>query len=691
MKRPAESYKVFPATVFLVLLVLGFAGQTFADTKPTFVYVANIVPSNPHHVQVFNVLNAIAICAGSQCASPISISASFQVDLTSNQVIGGSAFLTDSSDLKSSPVTLPFDHQGNFAPSAYEYLFFRSPGGTSSSSSVEIVFPFLAFPQNYTGGPLCTTSSAPLCPVVSGVQIGPNDMSAALSASNGTNPISAQVTSGSVPLEGGGPNSAYSGTVSGYAVDSTTGALSPVPGSPFAADLTPGAVAVTPSNKFVYVANNASNNISAYTVDGTTGALTEVSGSPFLAGQGPRSVAIDPSGKFVYVADDTSHNNISAYAIDATTGALTPVPGSPFDTAPTPTTPGWNASSVAVDPSGKFLYVPTQENYVLTYKIDSNTGALTVVSSSFYAAGAQPSTLAVDPSGKFVYVTGSHVVWAYTVDGTTGALTAVSGSPFGPIISYDLSLAIDPLGKFVYVTNADSGNIVAYTLNGTTGALTPIAGSPFASSNFPFSMAIDPSGKFAYVLVPYSHGSIAAYALDGSTGILAPVSGSPFALGTDPTALAITNASPTEPFETFQAKVEIDEDRKTSFRVGGFFTLGKTSNGIDPVSETVELQMGTFSATIPAGAFRKEGKHTFKFAGRINNVDLKMTIDQVDSDNHRDRKDHDKRKDHDGGNENLFTAEGRGDFPTKFVNPVTVGLTIGDYAGSTTVKADIDR
>jgi hypothetical protein len=207
------------------------------------------------------------------------------------------------------------------------------------------------------------------------------------------------------------------------------------------------------------------------------------------------------------------------------------------------------------------------------------------------------------------------------------------------------------------------------------------------------SMAVDPSGKFAYVADQGStdNGYVTAFAIDGTNGTLALIPGSPFAVGTEPIAFAITSASPTVPFETFQAKAEIDEDRKTSFRVGGFFTLGKTSNGIDPVSETVDLQVGTFSATIPAGAFRKEGKHTFKFAGRINNVDLRITIDQVDRDAHWDRKDHDKRKDHDEGNEYLFTAEGKGDFPTKFVNPVAVGLTIGNYVGSTTVKADIDR
>src|ERR1700737_4896149 len=47
---------------------------------------------------------------------------------------------------------------------------------------------------------------------------------------------------------------------------------------------------------FAYVANLYSNNVSAYTIDGTTGALTPVAGSPFATGSAPVSVTVDPTG-----------------------------------------------------------------------------------------------------------------------------------------------------------------------------------------------------------------------------------------------------------------------------------------------------------------------------------------------------------------------------------------------------------
>ncbi len=51
--------------------------------------------------------------------------------------------------------------------------------------------------------------------------------------------------------------------------------------------LSANAVAVDPTGKFAYVTNCVSGNVSAYTIDATSGALTPVAGSPFAAGDGP--------------------------------------------------------------------------------------------------------------------------------------------------------------------------------------------------------------------------------------------------------------------------------------------------------------------------------------------------------------------------------------------------------------------
>src|SRR5947209_18061859 len=56
--------------------------------------------------------------------------------------------------------------------------------------------------------------------------------------------------------------------------------------------------------RFAYVANGSGGgpgSVSAYTIDGNTGALTPIPGSPFPAGSLPRFVTVDPSGRFLYV------------------------------------------------------------------------------------------------------------------------------------------------------------------------------------------------------------------------------------------------------------------------------------------------------------------------------------------------------------------------------------------------------
>src|SRR5580658_8815078 len=66
---------------------------------------------------------------------------------------------------------------------------------------------------------------------------------------------------------------------------------------------------------------------------------------------GPTSLAVDPTGKFAYVANegclDDCVGSVSMYTINPTDGTLTSA-GSPV------TSGDFGADSVAVDPSGKF-------------------------------------------------------------------------------------------------------------------------------------------------------------------------------------------------------------------------------------------------------------------------------------------------------------------------------------------------
>ncbi len=249
-----------------------------------------------------------------------------------------------------------------------------------------------------------------------------------------------------------------------YSINASTGVLTAVSGSPFSAGGQADFVAIDPTGRFLY-ASDFNSQVWAYTIDGTTGALTPVTGSPFVAGPTPTGVTVDSSGKFVYVVNSNS-NTISAYAIDQTSGALTPLSGSPF-----PAGSGTGDCFIAADPHSNFVYVydvTSAQASVSPYAIDATTGALTAASGgSLYAGGASCGTLAIDPSGKFMYATdpNHNQMWYFPVDLTTGALRGGTGA----LVTTPIGSAVDPSGQYLYVAGGNS--VVSFTIDASTGEI----------------------------------------------------------------------------------------------------------------------------------------------------------------------------------------------------------------------------
>ena len=179
--------------------------------------------------------------------------------------------------------------------------------------------------------------------------------------------------------------------------------------------------------------------------------------------------------------------------------------------------------------------------------------------------------------------------------------------------------------SFAYVAN-QGGDVSAYKIDSTTGVLSKVLGSPFQVGAGPQSVAVDPSGKFAYVANARSN-DVSAYTINSTTGALSPVTGSPFLAGNNPVSVAIAVVNTTEPFATFKPQAVIDMD-ENAFVTFGSFTPGTGSgfDGISPATEPVQLKVGTFSITIPAGSFRKNRAGGFTFFGDINGTKLIMEI-----------------------------------------------------------------
>lgn len=73
---------------------------------------------------------------------------------------------------------------------------------------------------------------------------------------------------------------------------SENGSMTEISGSPFASGNHPVAAAVDFSGQFLYVVNQNDNNISGYGINQTTGALTPLSTSTFATGKGPASIVV---------------------------------------------------------------------------------------------------------------------------------------------------------------------------------------------------------------------------------------------------------------------------------------------------------------------------------------------------------------------------------------------------------------
>ncbi len=230
---------------------------------------------------------------------------------------------------------------------------------------------------------------------------------------------------------------AGSDTVSAYSIDGDTAALTPMSPATYPTGKGPASVAVAPfvsliyvgsvltcECSVIYVANHGgSNDISAFSID-QTGALTPVPGSPFPAVGNPLSLAVGAVYKFLYTANpDATNPSISGFSVDLGSGALTPLSGSPF---PIPV-----SHYIATDLTGTYLYVTSGTN-ILGYAINATNGALTALPGFPVATGANAYSITVDPTNQFLYVTndGAATVSGFTLDASTGALTPMAGSPF---------------------------------------------------------------------------------------------------------------------------------------------------------------------------------------------------------------------------------------------------------------------
>jgi 6-phosphogluconolactonase (cycloisomerase 2 family) len=298
--------------------------------------------------------------------------------------------------------------------------------------------------------------------------------------------------------------------VEGFSINPSTGGLTAVTGSPFSLGGTaPGAGGLSPfvsGNSRLFATDLNAGRVAAFTYDSSTGALSTVPGSPFPAGNTPvQAVVAGSQNQFLYVSNlNDSSGGISAFTVEFNTGALTPISGSPYATGAGGSFPG--PSALAISGNGQILYVglvgtANANNKIAAFVIDTNTGALTPIPGSPFATGNAPQYMALVPitlvgNTEFLYTANvqDKTISAFVVDGSSGTLTPLSGSPYQGATSLS-GLAVTPTSTsagnfFLYAADPQAKTVMAFTVDGTTGALSPVPGSPFPAGKSPMLLTV---------------------------------------------------------------------------------------------------------------------------------------------------------------------------------------------------------
>jgi 6-phosphogluconolactonase (cycloisomerase 2 family) len=324
-------------------------------------------------------------------------------------------------------------------------------------------------------------------------------------------------------------------TIAGFSIASAK--LSTATSSPYAIGTTPTTMAITPNNKFLYVADAAVGAIYGYVIN-SNGSLTAINNgnSGLVATQVyPLAMRVDPNSNWLVIADVSSETAV--FGINSSSGALTFLTGSQVGLS------SGSAGRIAFNPADNLVFFAMGTGGVDALTFNSSTGALStnyqmLPPGQSGGVSFSDTSLAVSPNGNYLFVTetGGTGVRVMSIV-SSGKLTSISGSPFATGLGPN-DVLVDSTGAYVYVANRTDGTISAFSLASTTGKLTPITGSPFATGSEPSSLAED--NTHAYIAVACTGGSsdLEVYAIDATT---------PGAL--DAFGTATTGIDPTEAFQ----------------------------------------------------------------------------------------------------------------------------------------------
>ncbi|HTU86505.1 MAG TPA: beta-propeller fold lactonase family protein [Solirubrobacteraceae bacterium] len=319
-------------------------------------------------------------------------------------------------------------------------------------------------------------------------------------------------------------NTAGANTISGFS-RSANGALTVLPGSPFAAGgaglgaglASQGAIQTADHGHYLLAVDAGSNQISVLRI-GYNGSLTPVPGSPFASGGvEPDSIAVNNG--LVYVSNTgTGGTNYSGFTL-GWDGQLRPIPGSTV-TLPAGSGPGeivLNANNT------RLAGMRVTTSLIDSFTLDRSGRPHAAPGSPYPAQGLGPfgsQFRPTNPDQLFVdnahNGTGLGTVSAFD-DLPNGMLSPIGGSPFADFQTAPCWQVISPDGRYLYALDTGSAEISAYAIawDGTLTLLsnTPVSSTPGVTGT---DVALSPDGRTLYLNMSKIN-SVAAFSVDGGT------------------------------------------------------------------------------------------------------------------------------------------------------------------------------
>jgi 6-phosphogluconolactonase len=295
----------------------------------------------------------------------------------------------------------------------------------------------------------------------------------------------------------------------------------------------PGFLVLHPNRRFLYavteIAGATNGGVRAFAIDSVTGALTPLNQQP-SAGRGPCHLAVNPAGTCLLVANYGS-GSIASLPIHAD-GTLGPVAtaiqhqGSSVDPQ---RQQGPHAHSVGFDPAARRAFCADLGlDKLLVYRFDLATATLTPNDPPFGVVkpSAGPRHFVFQPNGRWVYVINEmqSAITAFDYDEKTGALTEFQTVPTLPATftgsNTAAEITIHPNGKFLYGSNRGDNSIAVYAIDGATGKLTLIEHQSTLGKT-PRHFGIDPTGQF-HLAANQDSDTVVVFRIDPNTGRLTP-------------------------------------------------------------------------------------------------------------------------------------------------------------------------